>query len=199
MPPYPKKVLNPRHYQSNAADSHAGHIFEIVEAALGSPVVDDVNRLVTSIHAAVGAYTIDGAQPDVPRNITVTWTADGNPDTEGTLIVVGTDRADQVITETLTPATGTTVAGTMAFKTVTSLTGVGWVIDQANDTIEIGVGGLIGLPDKLTAAHPIQGWLNGSVEAVLPAMTVSATVLALNTVDFTTAWGGTVASVIYLK
>lgn len=199
MPLYPKKILHSRHAQADASGAVANHTFQIVEAALGSPVVDDPNLIVTIANMKNGAYTI-AAQPDVPRNITVTHAeVGGGVDTLGTITIVGTDRADRVITEVITPVNGTLVAGTMAFKTVTSVTGAGWVIGVGNDTVIVGTGGLIGLPDRLSAAHPIQAWLNATLEAVLPAMTVSTTVLALNTVDFATAWGGTAASLIYLK
>ena len=73
-------------------------VHAILEFPLGSPVVDDVDRIVTSVNMKVGAYTI-AAQPDVPRNITVTQTAVGTEDTNGTVVIVGTDMNDNVITE----------------------------------------------------------------------------------------------------
>ena len=57
---------------------------------LGTPVVADVDRIVTSTDMKVGAYTI-AAQPDVPRNITVTRTAGDTADTGGTITVVCTN------------------------------------------------------------------------------------------------------------
>lgn len=199
MPLYPKKVINSRHAQADASGAVVNHTYQVICATLGSPVVDDVDRIVVDVHMAVGPYTI-AAQPDVPRNITCTCAAaDGAVDTLGTVVIVGTDRADQVITETITPVTGNIVGTTRAFKTVTSITHVGWVIGAGNDHISFGVGGLIGLPDRLSEARVLQGWLNNTLEAVLPTLTVSATVLSLNTVDFATAWGGTVADVVYLK
>lgn len=165
----------------------------IAEFALGSPVVDDVDRIVTSANMKVGAYTI-AAQPDVPRNITVTQTAVDAEDTNGTVVIVGTDIAGNVITETITPNAGATVAGAKAFKTVTSVTGAGWVIGGGNDTITVGVGGLIGLPMCLTAdALVFAGTLNGTREANLPVITKSTSVLAQNTCDFNSAWNGSAA------
>lgn len=164
---------------------------------LGSPVVDDVDKIVTSTNMKVGAYTI-AAQPDVPRNITVSHTAVDAADTLGTIVITGTDIAGKVITETLTPSSGTIVSGAKAFKTVTSVEGVGWVINGGNDTITVGVGGRIALPHKLAAANCLYGVLNGTREGTLPTLTVSSTVLSQNTVDFSTAWGGTQAYVVYL-
>src|SRR4030067_1047864 len=199
MPLYPKKVLNQRHAQSNASGAVVNHTYEVICATLGSPVVDDVDRIVTVANMINGAYTI-AAQPDVPRNITVTHlTVVVGTDDLGTITVTGTDRADQVITEVITPGADALVAGTMAFKTVTSIVGAGGVIAGGNDTINVGVCSLVGLSDPLGQARILQAWLNNTLEAVLPALTVSATVLSLNTVDFATAWDGTVADVVYLK
>jgi hypothetical protein len=162
----------------------------IVEFALGSPVVDDVDLIVTSANMKVGAYTV-AAQPDVPRNITVTQTAVDAEDTNGTIVVVGTDIAGNAISETITPNSGVTVAGAKAFKTVTSVTGAGWEIGGGNDTVTVGVGSLIGLPLALTAdALVFAGTLNGTREATLPVITKSTSVLSQNTVDFTSAWDG---------
>lgn len=175
-------------------------VHTILEFALGSPVVDDVDRIVTSTDMKVGAYAI-AAQPDVPRNITVTQTAGDTEDTNGTIVVVGTDIAGNAITETLTPKAGATVAGAKAFKTVTSVTGVGWVVDgveATKDTVTVGVGSLIGLPYLLPAdSLVIAGTLAGTREATLPVLTRSSTVLDLNTCDFTSAWAGT-AGIVYV-
>lgn len=172
-------------------------LHNILEIALGSPVVADVDRIVVSANMKVGAYTI-AAQPDVARNITVTQSAVGAEDTNGTVVIVGTDIAGNAITETLTPNAGATVAGAKAFKTITSVTGAGWVVGEGNDTITVGVGDLIGLPLKLASDVLVfAGTLAETREATLPALTKSSTVLSQNTVDFTSAWGGT-AGVLYL-
>lgn len=119
--------------------------------ALGTPIVATTNTIVTTTNMKVGSYTV-AASPDVPRNITVTMTGVGGNDTPGTVLVTGTDNLGVTITETLTPVAGSTVAGTKAFKTVTSVVGAGWVINSTNDTIVFGVGNLIGLPTTLLTA-----------------------------------------------
>lgn len=102
------------------------------------------NRFVTSANMKVGAYTVanSGAMPTAgARHVTVTATAGDTADTMGTIEVVGTDLAGNTISETLAPVAGSTVTGTKWFKTVTSVTGAGWVIDGAegtNDTIVVG-------------------------------------------------------------
>jgi hypothetical protein len=169
----------------------------------GSPVVDDVDWFVASVDMKVGAYTLAHTAPDVgARNVTVTQTATDTEDTNGTIVVVGTDLAGDAITETITPNAGATVAGAKAFATITSITGVGWVIDGVEgtkDKVTVGFGALIGLPDMLTdTAQVIAASLNNVREAADPTVTVSATVLDLNTVDLGSALNGTPVKVYYV-
>lgn len=168
----------------------------------GSPVVDDVDWFVASADMKVGAYTLAHTAPDCgARNVTVTQTAVGTEDTNGTIVIVGTDLAGNAITETLTPNAGATVAGAKCFAAITSITGVGWVIDgveATKDTVTLGFGALIGLPDKLTdTAQVLAASLNNVREGTFPTVTVSATVLDLNTVDLNSALNGTPVKVYY--
>lgn len=100
----------------------------------------DADKIVTSTDMKASAYTI-AAQPTVPAILSVLVTAVGTADTMGTIDFVGTDRSGAVQLETVIPIAGTTVFTTKVFKTVTTATGVGWVIDggSQNDTIIIGV------------------------------------------------------------
>lgn len=165
----------------------------------GSPVVADVNRIVVSVDMKVGAYTIAAATPadGGTRNVTVTVTQQVEDDTEGTLDIVGTDIDDQVLLETLTPLIGSTIKGTKAFKTVTSVTGVGWVTGGTADKIEVGFGDLIGLPD-LMENNLVLFILFNAVREAAAAVTFSTTVLSLNTVDPTSALDGSAVVVYYL-
>ena len=166
----------------------------------GQPVVADVDRIVTSTVMIVGAYTVANATPagGGAMNVTCTVTQDTEDDTEGTLDIVGTDIDDQVLTETLTPLIGSTIQGTRAFKTVTSVTGVGWVTGGNDDTITVGFGELIGLPDYMTHDTVLFALLNNVREGTHPTVTSSETVLALNTVDLNSALAGTVVVIYYL-
>lgn len=104
------------------------------------PIVN--NKIVTSTNMKNGTYTI-AAQPVVPALLSVLATAVTGADTMGTITFVGTDACDAVITEEVTPIAGTTVYTTKEFKTVTSATGAGWVINTGNDTIIIGTAGIV--------------------------------------------------------
>lgn len=172
-------------------------LLSVVRCNLGSPAVDDDDWFVVSANMKVGAYTLAHTSPDVPRNVTVTHTAVGAADTLGTIDIVGKDANDAALTETITPVSGTVVAGTKAFKTITSITGVGWVIGEGNDTVKIGFGGKVGIPDKLPSNSVLFAVLDGTREATAPTVTVSSTILALNTVDFSTAWASTKIAEIY--
>lgn len=103
------------------------------------------NQFVTSTNMIVGAYALAnaGAMPSAgARHVTLVRTVAGNADTPGTIVVVGKDLNGDTITETLIPgATGVTVTGALWFASITSVTGVGWVIDPGtttNDTIIVG-------------------------------------------------------------
>jgi hypothetical protein len=107
--------------------------------------VADANGFLQSIAMKNGAYALDANVPTFgARRVTCTRTRDGLGGTEddpGTLVLVGTDLAGSVITETLTPGAHTVVVtGSKYFARLTSATGVDWVIDApaGEDTLEIG-------------------------------------------------------------
>ncbi len=116
----------------------------LIASNTAATTVAVTNRIVTSVDMKVGAYAIANASPAWGRGafITATVTQVDTLDTMGTLVVVGKNLSGQTISETLTPAAGSTVTSTKVFRSVTSVTGVGWVIDQVEgteDTIVVGV------------------------------------------------------------
>jgi hypothetical protein len=99
------------------------------------------NRYVVSANMKVGAYTLanttpvwQGAAFVTVAHVTVTGT-----DTLGTIAVVGVDLSGQTRTDTIVPVADSTVTGVIPFRTITSITGAGWVINTGNDTIQMGV------------------------------------------------------------
>ena len=89
-------------------------------------------------------YTLT-AQPDIPRPFTATITNVGDPDTYGTLALVGTNALDQALSATLTLVAGLNQTNE-SFKTVTSATGSGHTAAGTADNIEFGwapVGGFV--------------------------------------------------------
>jgi hypothetical protein len=103
----------------------------------------DADYLVTTTNMKAAAYTI-AAQPLGSHVVTVTHTKVGTLDTLGTIVVVGTNSDGDTITETLTPTDSATVTGALGFETITSITGVGWVIAGTdNDTLTVGIGAIM--------------------------------------------------------
>ncbi len=148
---------------------------------------------------ANGAYTLLATvMPDgLAHNITVAQTAVGAEDSNGTITVVGTDVDGFYTTEVITPNAGVTIQGTKAFETITSITGADWGINEGNDTILIGYGELVGLPEKVALAADILMGIHGIVTINAPTATVSAVVTALNTVTVPTGDGSKVLRVLY--
>ena len=134
----------------------------------------DADKIVESANMKVGAYTV-AAQPSVPSRIGVAATAVGTADTMGIVIIAGTDVWNNVITETVVPVAGSTVYTTQYFKTVTSVTGAGWVVDAGagNDTIVVGVLASGGLDVKKTQTtfQVVTGnvWINDTGVAIADA------------------------------
>ena len=167
----------------------------------GAPPTATVDRIVTVTDMIVGAYVVANAIPlgGGAMNVTVTTAVAGGIDTMGTIDIVGTDLDDQVLLETIIPATDATVQGLRAFKTVVSVTGVGWIVDGGvdYDQITVGFGSLIGLPDLLPNNLVLFGVFNDVREAVA-TVTFSETVLALNTATMTSALDGSDVEIVYL-
>lgn len=188
-----RKIRNPE--IKKVFDDHFENVCRLYD--LGAPVVADDDKIVTSANMKVGAYTI-AAQPDVCRNITVTATAVGAADTMGKITVVGTNYDGETISEEITPSAGSTVAGAKAFKTVTSVTGSGWVIGEGNDTIKVGVGDLLGAPCCLADDVNVPlGILGTTVTAV--TVTHDVDELEKNTVSMATGtYNGSKHAIVFI-
>ena len=170
-----------------------------VRYALGSPVAPDDDFFVAAATAMkVGAYTLLNTTLAVARNITVTHTATSTVDTLGTIDIVGTDIAGNALTESITPLNGTVASGAKAFKTITSITGAGWVVNTGADVIKVGFGDKLGLPDKLPYDTVTQAYFGGVRESTRATVAVSATVLGSNTIDLNSASDGSAIVVDYL-
>lgn len=118
----------------------------LVEVNLGSPDTADADgycvsqdltsagvfSVSTTAAAAIAAAALAGTA-DVPRNVVAAWTG------TAVLTITGTDEYDNVIVES--SASGTSLAGKKAFKTVTGIS------SSANITaLTVGTGDVLGLP-----------------------------------------------------
>lgn len=144
----------------NAAFASPGKMSElqVIMVNLGAPDVADPDGVCASqAGTASTAMTIAGALAsggvatfDKPRNVVAAWT------NTAVLTVTGTDEYGNVVVES--SASGTSMAGKKAFKTVTS------VVPSANITgATVGTGDVLGLPFYLPGtAHVIRELQDGA-------------------------------------
>lgn len=191
-------------YGDNGALGHKNILsVSFVATDLGKPVVADVNRILDAQATLTTAVTVTSflAQPDVPRNLTITpggTTADVKT---GNVVVTGTNVEGATITENfafLDNATAATV-GSKAFKTVTSI--LFPIQDNTGATYNVGVGSKLGIGMRNIASMPIQVMVNTAgtetIEAA-GASALSATVVESNTVTTTTTLDGAVGFRVYV-
>jgi len=156
----------------------------------------------TGIHAAVTdtaedvVVTTGITNPSTPRNITATAGGTSGDVKAVQVIVAGTNYAGEAITETLpafTVNTTGTVAGTKAFKTVTSITIPAH--DGTGANTAIGFGEVLGLPYKLTHNTVLAAYLGNAKEGTAPTVAVSSSVLESNTIDLNSSLNGSIVDV----
>lgn len=159
----------------------------------------------TEAHAAVtngvhAAVTDNGSQqvvttvitnPPCPRNITATSGGTAGDIKPIQVIVAGTNINDEAITETLpvfTENSATTVVGSKAFKTVTSITIPAH--DGTGATTAIGYGDKLGLHYKRETLPCIASFLATVLEGTAATVAASATAIESNTIDLNSALNG---------
>lgn len=141
---------------------------------LGAPAAP-ANNMIAMEAMKNGAYTVL-TNPDVCRNIMVVRQVNGDPDTPGTITIVGTDYNDVEISEEITPGdNGVEVQGAKAFKTVTSITGSGWTAAGDADTLIVVGGYGLGLPYIEDSASDVLLFTFGLLTAV-PAVAIGAAI-----------------------
>lgn len=176
--------------------------FKVLKFYSVVPAVIVADRYVVSANMKVGAYTLanSGLPGDgLAHNVTVAETiTDAAEDTNGTITITGLDIDGKIITEDIIPNGGATIQGTKAFKQVTSVVGAGWVQNGATpDTIVVGFGEVVGLPDYLDATADVLMVAHNTALINAPTVTQSCSVLASNTVLVPTGDGTKVLRVLY--
>jgi hypothetical protein len=157
----------------------------LVGELVGAPALASANRYVTTANMKVGAYTLANSAPgdSCCRNVSVTHTTVTTVDTLGTITFAGTNYNDEAITEDITPVADSAVYGSKAFKTITSITGAGWVKGGATeDTIVAGFGPKVGLSSVLDSTNSVVEVSLGTGIINAPTVTQGAAVCQ-NTVD----------------
>ncbi len=170
-----------------------------------TPVAADDDRVAIDTaggtSAAVATLSSFAAQPDVPRNITIT-PGGTTTDVEACVIVVsGTNIRNASISENFTFLANATdpVVGGKAFKTVSS------VVFPAScesggfaATWDIGVGEKIGLKSCMDLAGDwVSSQVAGVYETTRATIAASATVIESNTADFNGTMDGSAAFIGY--
>lgn len=166
--------------------------------SFGAPVVTTTNYVKTTFAGATSAAAVTltsfTAQPDVPRNITITPTGStGDVEAACDIVVTGTNIFNDTITETFDFAenASSVINGTKAFKTVTSvLWPAGCETTAAGEptyaaTWIIGVGEKIGLRRCMDRAGE-WGWslIDGVYETTRATIVADADEVEKNVADF---------------
>jgi len=155
------------------------------------PVVADPNRVLTTdagpISAAAVEITTFTAQPDVPRNITITPTGTTTDVESCAIVVTGTNFFGASITDTITFSANASalVSGVKAFASVTSVAfpascesggfAATWIV---------GVGDVLGMKRCMdVAGHVMFATLDGSYEGTRPTCIADADEVEKNTCD----------------
>lgn len=180
----------------------AGKLAKVLRFYTGVPATIVADHYVASVDMGNKSYTIanSGLPGDgLAHNVTVAQSiTNAAEDTNGILTVTGKDIDGKVISETIIPNGGATVQGVKAFAQVTSIVGSGWVINGADeDTIVMGFGEIIGLPEKIALAADILLVVVSTGVVNAPTVLVSTTSLANNTILFPTGDATKVLRVFY--
>ena len=169
---------------SIAEQAESGDVAEEVKlstfAYLGTPVVAAANRLVAILDpVASGTLTII-AQPDVPRNVTITIT-DANDSASGKVVLTGKDVQNRTITDTFNFGGGTKVfTSTKIYATLTTAVVSGVAGAASGDTIQVGIGNVIGLPSDISATTAVTYSSLNSVPVTPDAIAVGQSTSGVN-------------------
>jgi len=144
----------------------------------------------TTVHAAVtltaAAQTVTTSitNPDFPRILSITGNAGG---IAGNVVISGTDIRGNAISNTIALNGSSTVNGTKAFASVTSIV-LPIKTNGSGDTVSIGISDKLGLEMIPDVAVAISAHHDAVLEGTLPAITVGATI-DLCVADFDSACG----------
>lgn len=164
------------------ADPAAGAADSIVDGATPG----------TATALVLDAGDLDG-QPDYARALVIVG---NNASVAGTVEVVGTNVADESITEDIVLSGTAPVNGSAAFKTVSRVT----IPAQSNGayTVDVGTTDKLGLITTLAHNTVLSAYLDGAREGTLPTVAVNAADVEFNTVDLNSALDGNSVDVYYI-
>lgn len=150
---------------------------------LGAPIAADDDRIVVTADFVLnGAQTI-AAQPDVPRNLTITMVDANASITGGTITIVGEDPLGRAISDAwVIPSNLGTKTTTNIYAKVTSVTtsGITGAIGAGVDQVKVGVGDVIGLPFDIVATSAVRHVFLGAVRIASPTVAVGVGTSGVN-------------------
>jgi len=133
--------------------------YTVPTAAIGTATKILAATLLTT---SVQSITTGITNPDFPRLLTVKGN-DGN--VIGNVVIVGTDINDAAVTDTIALNAANEVAGTKAFKTVTSISLPVYAV-AGTETVSVGFNNKLGMPVALANANlAITFNFNGAIDA----------------------------------
>ena len=163
---------------------------------------ETVSKSATGCHASITALTTvqtitDGiTQPTTCRNVTITTAKGGVSNMSGDVVVTGTNIWGQTITDTLAEGADGLVAGTKAFKTITSI--LVPVRVQESDAITVGYGDTLGVDVFLpNTSCCIKQTKDGTADT-LPTVSCDADEIEKNTILCATALNAQVMIAYFL-
>lgn len=184
---YPTNPFAGQTIQSSVDGNHPdlGYIAHYRWSAPAAASQTNVLAATTLADGATTTVTTGITNPVEPRAVQIKGNASG---ITGNVIVTGTNINDEAITDTIAASGASAVAGTKAFKTITSIQLPART--TAGDTISLGTLDILGLPYKLSHNTVLKTFLNNALEGTAPTVTVSATALESNTIDLNSALNG---------
>lgn len=160
-----------------------------------SKAADGCHASITAL-ATVQTITDGITQPTTTRNVTITTAKGGGTNMSGNVVVTGTNIWGQVITDTLAEGADGLVAGTKAFKTVTSI--LVPVRIQEGDAITVGYGDSLGVDCFLpNTSCCIKQTKDGTADT-LPTVSVDADEIEKNMILCATALNAQVMIAYFL-
>lgn len=189
---YPRKASGDIQSDVSGENQDRGFISHLEWTAAEAAAADT-----DAVHAAVtdtGAQqviTTDITNPPCARNITATSGGTAGDIAAIQVIIAGTDIEGNAITETLpvfTADSATTVVGSKAFATVTSITIPAHAGTGA--TTAIGFGDKLGLPYKRDTLPCIAAYLDSTIESTAATIASDADNIESNTIDLNSALDG---------
>jgi len=183
-------ILSSDVYGVEIDEMRLGHI-QISAAEGVAASAAGVHAAITGSASAVTTVTTAITNPPCPRNITITPGGTTADVAACDITITGTNYQDKVITSAITFAANasTIVAGTKAFKTVTSISIP--IQDGAAATFAIGFGELIGLPVMLTE-KPLVFALDDGAIMTAPVIAYDSDEIEKNTIDLNGSLDGSV-------